>query len=578
MKKIPSIGQGDGAVRTEQNGETLEQKDKKPVLRDNREILVRDLHSFSGKEIMDRILEYDNPQEIVQDLPYEDFFWLVKKVGEDDCLPLLELGSVDQWQYLLDLEIWEKDRLDVTHISRWIKQLQQADSKRLVRWLFSEGELLAYYHFFKSIEVIIKAEDEVFEIPAGFFSLDGIFYIGVTDSEHREFIEHIIRVMANEDFDRYQALILGLAGVLPAELEEEMYRSRNVRLAEHGFLPFEEAVSIYAPLDPETLTIEKRPELPHVLSDEDIRDIIPISPLYHAGAKTMLTEATSRITDPLFLDKIRLEFAGLCNQVLSADNLLVNEFDVLIRTCRKASGYVNLALERACGRDISMAQQLLKSQPLGSLFRVGFGLALKLKWEAERWLEGSWFYRLELGTEFWGENWGGMLAGLVAKRPRRYVGLQGGEEYGDFEWLSELGECLQVLRRVMVLDSLLERLAARYQIDEGVIQSSELSFRQLLFSFWARLLLDIEPSFSRISLKQTRSFFQLLRAGKSKPPYRMPGFEEKFVNDFMAYAADSDPEAASILENTLSLIWQEFREEYERVSLSDLDGRYSKFV
>jgi len=556
----------------------LEQKDKKPVLRDNREILVRDLHSFSGKEILDRILEYDNPQEIVQDLPYEDFFWLVKKVGQDDCLPLLELGSIDQWQYLLDLEIWEKDRIDITSTSAWIKRLHQADSKRVVRWLFSEGELLAYYHFFKSIEVVIKSEDEVFDLPDGFFSLDGVFYIRVTDSEHREFTEDIIRVMAREDFDRYQALILGLAGVLPAELEEEMYRSRNIRLAEHGFLPFEEAMSIYAPLDPETLIIEKRGQLPDVFSDEDIRDIIPISPLYHAGAKTMLTEPTSRITDPLFLDKIRLEFAGLCNQILSADNLLVNEFEVLIRTCRKAAGYVNLALERICGRDISKAQQLLKSQSLVSLFRVGFGLALKLKWEAERWLEGSWFYGLGLDTEFWGEDWRGILAGLVTKRPRRYVGLQEGEEYRDFEWLSELAECLQVLRRLMVLDSLLERLAENYQINVDMIKSSEQTFRQLLFNLWARLLLNLEPSFSRISLKQTRSFFRLLRAGGKRAPYKMPGFEETFVNDFMAYAADSDPEAASILEDTLSLIWQEFREEYERVSLSDLDERYSKFL
>jgi len=292
----------------------------------------------------------------------------------------------------------------------------------------------------------------------------------------------------------------------------------------------------------------------------------------------MLTEATSRITDPLFLDKIRLEFAGLCNQILSADNLLVNEFEVLIRTCRKAAGYVNLALERICGRDISKAQQLLKSQSLVSLFRVGFGLALKLKWEAERWLEGSWFYGLGLDTEFWGEDWRGILAGLVTKRPRRYVGLQEGEEYRDFEWLSELAECLQVLRRLMVLDSLLERLAENYQINVDMIKSSEQTFRQLLFNLWARLLLNLEPSFSRISLKQTRSFFRLLRSEKKRPPYKMPGFEGTFVNDFMAYAADSDPEAASILEDTLSLIWQEFREEYERVSLSDLDERYSKFL
>jgi hypothetical protein len=29
---------------------------------------------------------------------------------------------------------------------------------------------------------------------------------------------------------------------------------------------------------------------------------------------------------------------------------------------------------------------------------------------------------------------------------------------------------------------------------------------------------------------------------------------------------------------TLSLIWREFRKEYERVSMFDLDDRYSKFI
>ena len=36
--------------------------------------------------------------------------------------------------------------------------------------------------------------------------------------------------------------------VIPAEAEEEAFRQRNVRLAEKGLLPFEEAVGIYQPL------------------------------------------------------------------------------------------------------------------------------------------------------------------------------------------------------------------------------------------------------------------------------------------------------------------------------------------
>jgi len=101
--------------------------------------LVADLRSLSGKEILGWILERENPREIVQRLSTVDFFWLIKKIGEEDCVPVLELASVEQWQHLLDLEIWRKDRLYVEQTSLWLQRLCQADPTRLARWLFSEG-------------------------------------------------------------------------------------------------------------------------------------------------------------------------------------------------------------------------------------------------------------------------------------------------------------------------------------------------------------------------------------------------------------------------------------------------------
>ena len=561
----------------EENAGGFDSRVRRPVLLD-REVLMNDLNALPGNKILDRILEQENPRKMVQSLSSGDFFWLVKGIGEEDCLPLLELASVDQWQYLLDLEIWRKDRLDVTYTWVWMKRLQQADSRRLVRWLFGEGEALGSYHFFSSIEVVVTSKkDEVYDLPEGFFTLDGIFHIKIIDSEYRETIETIIREMAEADFNRYQAFLSGLAGVLHAEMEEEIHRLRNVRLAEHGFLPSEEAVSVYALLEPEALGVEKKLALTDILLDDEVRAIIPISPLHNAGTKNRLMEAVLKTKDPLFLDRIRLEFAGLCNQIMSAEGLLVPEFDVLIRTCRKAASYLNLALERLCGREVSKAEQILRGHSLVELFRVGFGLALKMKWEAERWLKESWFHGQGLDAGFWGEPWGGILAGMLERRPQLYAGLKG-EEYRDFEWLSELGECLKVLRRLMVLDGLMARVAESYPIDEGLMRSSEITFRPLLFNLWSRLLLGLEPSFSGLSVEQAKRFFERLREGTKRPPYQMDEFEETFVKDFMSYAFDADPEAASILGDTLSLIWQEFSEEYEWVSLRDLDSRYSKFI
>ena len=551
---------------------------EKPALTE-REVFIKDLHSLPGSKILSRIMEQKNPRKVVQSLASGDFFWLVKKIGEEDCLALLELASETQWQYLLDLEIWIKDQPDMALTSTWIKRLQQADSKRLVRWLFGEGEALTSHHFFKSMEVIVVDEDEeVYDLPEDFFSLDGVFHIRITNSEHRETLENIIREMARTDNVRYQAFLTSLAGVLPAEVEEDMLRMRNVRLAEHGFLPFEDATSVYAPLDPSELIPEKPEALQDILEDKENQAIVPAFPLYHTETENMLTEAASKVEDPIFMDKIRLEFAGLCNQIMSAEGLLVPELDVLVSTCKKAARVLNLALERLCGKDLSKAEEALRIHSFIDLFRVGFGLSLKLKWEAERWLKESWFFEQGLDSHFWGEHWGGILAGILEKRPKLYLGPAGREEYKDFEWLSELGESLEDLRRLMVLDGLIARLAESYPMDKGLMGSPEITFRPLLFNLWSRLLLELQLSFSGLSLEQAKTLFLKLRAGSGKPPYEMSDFKEIFVKDFMTYASNADPEAASILRDALSFIWQEFREEYEWVSLDELDARYSRFI
>ena len=542
--------------------------------------ILKALYPLSGMEILDHILAQKDSRQFIQQLPSDDFFWLIKKVGDDDCLPLLELASEDQWQHVLDLEIWQKDRLHLEQVSRWIGKLEYADAGRLVKWFFGEGQAVAYYLLYKSVQVVVKQEDDdILDLPDGFFTLDGVFYVKVIDKKRKEAIENILRTMSSEDLDIYHSFLLGLSGVLPAELEEGMYRQRNIRLAEHGFLPFEEALAVYAPLGPEKLVSEEPEETAgHMIINGETHELAPVSPLYHAMDQNLWTTVSSKITDDLFLDRIRLEFGGLCNQIFSADGVLDNELEALIKTCRKAAGYLNLALEKLCGSDISSAERLVKNNSLVSIFRVGFGLALALKWEAEGWLKKSWFYGQGLDFSFWGHGWGETLAGLAGNKPRLYAGFKDGEEYRDFQGLSELNECNRLLKGVMALDKLMERLEELYPLNVKRIKDSQSTFHPLLFNLFARKLLKLKPGFSGISSRQAKGLFGHLRAGSRKPPYQMPGFEEVFVRDILVYANHLEAESVTVLKGVLSLVWREFSEEYEWVSQKNLDEKFQRFL
>lgn len=554
-------------------------KDKNKTLITANRAGVAALASLSGKEVVDRIIEAPDPRALVQGLAHADFYWLVKKVGVNDCLPILEHASEEQWQYLLDMELWRRDRLDLGQAVTWLSRLRMADPRRLAKWLLSEGQATAYYFFYRSIVVEIKQDEDPNDLPDGFFTLDGTYYIRVRDPEHRPLIEELLRFLAGENLVAYQSLLLGLAGVLPAEVEEHLYRMRGVRLAEHGFLPFEEAVSIYSPLDPKILGTGELPAEPEIIRTEEVPgELVPLTPISHLEKGNVLISAVREFSDPLLQDRIYLEFAGLCNQILSADGVMINDVEMLVNACRKAAGYVSLSLEKACSADVHKAAQILKNHSLVSLFRVGFGLVLRLKWDVARWMKDAWFTQRGLDLDFWGDEWGETIGGLLFEKPLFYCGTREDAEYREFRGLADFEKCSEIVRNVRALDYLFSRLSERIPVPEWKGEGDDVSFHPLLFNVWARDLLGFRLSFEGIPIVWARELFSRLRAEKEGPPYRMPGFEDVFVQDMLRLGAVRDEDRKRQVTKVLSMLWHHFRAEYEQVALEDLDQRFSRYL
>ncbi|MBW6484886.1 MAG: hypothetical protein K0B01_01875 [Syntrophobacterales bacterium] len=88
-----------------------------------RKTVNSDLLSLPGDKLLQRVLDSENPGELVKQLPAEDLFWVVKRIGADDCLALLEIASEEQWQYLVDLDVWRKDLLSPQKALAWLKLL-----------------------------------------------------------------------------------------------------------------------------------------------------------------------------------------------------------------------------------------------------------------------------------------------------------------------------------------------------------------------------------------------------------------------------------------------------------------------
>ena len=56
----------------------------------------------------------------------------------------------------------------------------------------------------------------------------------------KQLVRDLLNRMAATDYPLYRSIILEAVRVIPAETNEEEYRLRNVRMAEKGFLPWDD--------------------------------------------------------------------------------------------------------------------------------------------------------------------------------------------------------------------------------------------------------------------------------------------------------------------------------------------------
>ena len=84
------------------------------------------LLTMPPEKALDQILTYPQPAALVHAFPEEDLYFLIHEIGPQDALPLIALASGKQLEYLLDQEIWQRDRLHIDTIGDWLERFLQS--------------------------------------------------------------------------------------------------------------------------------------------------------------------------------------------------------------------------------------------------------------------------------------------------------------------------------------------------------------------------------------------------------------------------------------------------------------------
>ena len=488
--------------------------------------------ALPAEKAMDAILNARQPAALVHSIPETDLYFLVQDIGPEDSLPLLSLASNAQWDFILDMGVWKGDRLENRSLTRWLNLRFLADSDRFLRWFKNDETEFLEWYLFKNIQIRVQEPDEEpADIPDAFMTIDNTVYFRFlpesgesissedntdasdTDEERYTFITQFLEKLYSEDPIHYQNVMLETQTILPAETEEEAWRIRNIRLAEKGFLPFDEAVGVYQPLQPDavpkrTISLNNSGE-PHLPVPSYVFGILETDNVFVRSLKILEQDR--------LLPEIQTELASLINQLVVADQKPVSSRADIEQVVKKTVGYLSIGLERLSEKplDVLRSASLIRSRLLSGIFRVGYGAALELKWQAQAWVKESWFIANKLPLGFWGEAWLGVLGGLLIKKPLFFDNYQTGVLYREFLSLADIQATRIIMNQIIRFDQLLGAMAEDLALFLRPVPSRQnLTYKNLILTRWAQCHVGLSPESVPIPMESFCLFFRDL-FGKS---------------------------------------------------------------
>lgn len=387
------------------------------------------LKNAAPKEKMDLILADPDARRLTSAMEPQEFFWLVKEVGETDAVELLQLASAEQCVFIFDMELWDGWVFSEEQACHWLEYFIAGGEQR-VHQLLKHLDF-EFLQLFLGRELIVGGgigdhEDDEKRFDDYDHSFDGVFMLKFKNPKHSQLIGTFLSMMIQLDNPLYTALMEGIKGDVDLELEEECLRFRAGRLEDLGFPPLDEALSIYARVNPATFELHRD----KVLSPAgEVASLVPLS----AQDDNLLFRALSLVDSPVIVQELNY----LVNSALVAEGGGFKEPEAAAAILDRVCGYLNIALEMLSGGDLQQAAKVLEGERLKRLFQLGYSIVLELKFSAQQSKTADYAS-------------GKLLAGLNSKRPRYYRGLDpdGIDGYREFRDTADVKRVAELLAQL----------------------------------------------------------------------------------------------------------------------------------
>jgi len=433
-------------------------------------------------------------KQLVRAIPAQLLFRDLAEAGLAHWTQIVRLASPKQFRVFIDLAGWKKDRIEFAEVVRWLRAARGSDREEFLAKVHGlDTELLEYILSTStrvhsvSEESDVQTRGDVLETPDGKylveFSVEGI---------ELSAIRGLLADLVSEDPFGASRLLEALRWELPSELEEASYRFRMGRLEDLGFPSLNQAVSIFAYLD---------------------KDTAKQFPLVESSARSELARGEpvdrwSRALQglgPGQRQRLDEELRYLVNCALVAEGAEPGDMEAIRRVTQMVRNVLGLGLEFL---GASLGEVSAKY-----VFQIGFSLALRLKFRADRLARQP--LAIIRGEYLVFPDQRATLVALRRKRPGRQASDEN-SPVEPFRSLAEIAEAEASLARaeqqVAIFTALLgsDRGAAETQLERFGAPLSVVGPEMLFRALIANAILFGEPRLVPLPRTQVGELWQRL--------------------------------------------------------------------
>ncbi len=334
-------------------------------------------------EIANQILEDPAAAKWMPEVPSPLLHRLICEVGMGDAGELIELASADQVREVLDLELWQGDRLKLEESLDWIHFLSTLSDDVAMRHIHALDIELLGCLLLRWSRLYLLEDGNLPEEPEGavWTSPDNWYAVEVLAHSKAQVdqVNTLLDKLYQEEPEDTRRLLQNLLWELPTELEEWSLRWRNNRLEDLGFADPHHSLILYTYLDPASVSPSERTADMALKADADpvgtAPDALTLSP---GGDGSFWTRAVTALDDASERDRIAEALLSLGNRALAADRVSPDDTEAARHSLDDLRWRLSLGLEYVCGGDVARGPAALAGIALMRLARLGHSMGLDL--------------------------------------------------------------------------------------------------------------------------------------------------------------------------------------------------------